>query len=130
MKTSVLTILLAIVAVTFASAADQSIFPIQISLDAKGVFRIYRFQPDGSYTATFEANEARGFPGGTDSGTYVFKSSKTGGTIILKDGAKLRFKLSEAPSNGKSVQTTGMLYDPKGTPAEFGADMSIEIKKL
>jgi len=106
----------------------KSLFPIELSYDT-GLGHIYRFQPNGRYTVKFEANEARGFGGGSDSGSYIFKPAKDGGTILFKDGGKIRFRLPKIPTPGKTVQASGMVYDPSGTP-RFAGEMTIEIKKL
>jgi hypothetical protein len=129
MKTSLFTIFLTIAfLIPPIYAVDESLFPIELSYDT-GIEHIYRFQPKGRYTVKFEANEARGFAGGSDSGFYIFKPAKDGGTIVLQDGSKIVFRLPKIPTAGKSVQASGMVYDPSNK-ARFTKDITITIKKL
>jgi len=110
-------------------AATDTIFPLELSYDT-GISHIYRFQPSGHYTLILEPNEARGYEGGSSSGTYTFKpNSKGGGTISLKEGGQIKFSLAGKLLPGKSIEATGMVYAKNGSP-RYPEDMSILIQKL
>ena len=129
---SLLAIALAVASLLFTNtsrASTDAIFPIVVSYDT-GISHVYRFQPSGHYTLILEPNEAHGYEGGSGSGTFTFKpNSKGGGTIRLKKGDQITFRLSEKLLPGKSIEATGMVYDQNGSP-RYPEDMPILIRKL
>lgn len=109
-------------------ALDETLFPMEIAYDT-GIEHVYRSEKNGKYSVKFLPNEAQGFKGGVDSGTYKFKPEKGGGTIILENGAKIQFRLPKAPEKGQTVTATGSVKDPSGN-SRYPSDFPISIKKL
>ena len=129
MSPRILTLLLAFVLATNVRALDATLFPIQMSYDT-GIDHTFVFRKDGSYTLETAPNEARGYAGGRDEGTYSFESTKHAVTISLDDGRKIRFLLTKAPDAGDTLEVTGMVYGKSGQPRFPDEKMPILIKKL
>jgi hypothetical protein len=112
-----------------ASAYDQTIFPIELSYDT-GIEHKYTFKDDGEYILKTSPNEARGYPGGSESGAYSFSSAKGKLIIVLNDGAQIRFKLPNKLNKGESIEVIGMVYSTDGTPRFPDEEMPILLKKI
>lgn len=108
--------------------ADESIFPIKLSYDT-GISHIYSFEENGRYSLVFEANEARGFEGGTSRGSFTFEAdSNGGGTLLLQNGSKITFRMNKKLASGESIETEGMVYDESGS-ARYLEAMPILIER-